>query len=43
MVLDDPEELGFFVPKKLANAESFAGFFDDELLELLELEELGFL
>ena len=43
MLLDDPEELGFFVPKKLANAESLAGFLDDELLELLELELLGFL
>ena len=27
MLLDDPEELGFFVPKKLANAESLVGFF----------------
>ena len=43
MVLEDPDELGFLVPKKLANAESLAGFLDNELLELLELELLGFL
>ena len=39
-LLDDPDELGLLVPKKLANAESFAGCLDDELLEL---ELLGFL